>query len=303
MATASKKSAPGDPLQRLGPDLRRIVEASHHDPFAALGRHPDGDGERVRCFIPGAAEVTLADTATPMERVLPEVDLFEARIGRGRLPAHHRLAWVDRHGRRHERHDPYTFPPQIGDLDLHLFGEGRHRHAYRFLGAHPRTVDGVEGTLFATWAPNAARVSVVGDFNEWDGRAHPMRVRAGGGVWELFIPGVGPGALYKLEVRNHETGHLHLKTDPYGRRFQHRPETASLVTAPSAYAWGDGEWLSARAGVRWQQAPLSIYEVHLGSWQRDAEGEPLDYRTLAERLVAYVAEQGFTHIEIGRAHV
>ncbi len=281
----------------IHPELKRISEARHHDPFAVLGRHPDGDGVVVRAHVPRAAEVSIAEGNLPMARV-PESDHFEWH-GDGRtLPAHYSLIWRDeRHIERIAR-DPYTFAPQVGDLDLHLFGEGRHRHAGNFLGAHEHEVDGVAGILFAVWAPNAERVSVVGDFNAWDGRSHPMRVRGGSGVWELFIPDLGPGCIYKYEIRNRHSGHVLLKADPFGQRHELRPRTGSIVAGRSRYAWGDGDWMARRARFDWQHAPMSVYEVHIGSWQRGREGEFLGYREIAHRLVAYVKDMGFTHIEL-----
>ena len=279
-------------------ELERIYQARHHDPFAVLGRHLDDDGrELIRAFIPGAGEVSIVEGNLTLERV-PGTDLFEWRGTPGKVPTHYRLLWRDSGHREQVGHDPYSFLPQLADFDLHLFSEGKHRHAYRFLGAHLHEVDGVAGVLFAVWAPNAERVSVVGDFNQWDGRRHPMRVRGGTGVWELFIPDLAPGALYKYEIRNRASGEIVLKSDPYGQAYQRRPNTASLVTDPSLYEWQDAAWLKARAAADWQHSPMSIYEVHLGSWQRGPEGEFLDYPELAARLVAYVQEMGFTHIEL-----
>jgi 1,4-alpha-glucan branching enzyme len=284
-------------ITAIPPTLQQILEARHHDPFAVLGRHPHGDGEIVRAHIPGAGQVAVHETGQALHRV-PETDVFEWYGRRGSIPERYRLTWTDRHGRQHTEYDPYCFPPQLSDFDLHLFGEGKHWHAYRFLGSHLHSADGVEGVLFATWAPNAQRVSVVGDFNEWDGRRHPMRVRGGSGVWELFVPGLRPGALYKFEIRNREHRTIHLKSDPYAQLFQKRPDTASVVLGREAYEWGDGEWLEGRKGSDWQHAPMSIYEVHLGSWRRAPDGHFLDYRELAHRLVDHVKDMGFTHIEL-----
>ena len=282
---------------RLDEDLRRLLEARHHDPFAVLGRHDGEGGTLVRIFIPQAEEVSIVEGGRRLSR-LGDSDLFEWR-GDGRdLPGHHRLAWRDGEHINHIAHDPYTFLPQLSDFDLHLFNEGRHWHAQRFLGAHEKVVDGVAGVLFAVWAPNAERVSVVGDFNHWDGRCHPMRVHPGHGVWELFIPDLGPGVLYKFEVRNRDTGMVLLKADPYGRCFESRPRTASIVANDAGFEWNDEAWLQERAGKDWTHAPMSIYEVHLGSWQRGPEGEFLNYRELARRLVEYVRWMGFTHIEL-----
>ncbi|RCX24969.1 1,4-alpha-glucan branching protein GlgB [Thioalbus denitrificans] len=278
-------------------ELLRIIQATHHDPFAVLGRHPDGSGEIVRAFIPGAAAVTIAEGGLPMERV-GDSDLFQWRGPAGSVPERYRLVWRDETRREHIAHDPYAFPPQLSDYDLHLFGEGNHWHAWRFLGSRVHEVDGVPGVLFSVWAPNAARVSVVGDFNQWDGRRHPMRVRGGIGVWELFIPGLDAGAFYKYEIRNRDSGAILLKSDPYGRQFELRPATATIVTAESDYPWDDGAWLEERRRRDWQHAPLSVYEVHLGSWARGMEGDFLGYRELAVQLVAYVKELGFSHIEL-----
>jgi 1,4-alpha-glucan branching enzyme len=179
---------------------------------------------------------------------------------------------------------------------MHLFGEGRHRHVYRLLGARVHEADGTAGVLFSVWAPSAARVSVVGDFNRWDGRSHPMRVH-GNGVWELFIPDLPPGVVYKYEIRA-QNGDIFLKSDPFGRRFEVRPATASIVEPESTFEWTDGDWLKRRDGADWLHAPMSIYEVHLGSWQRGPEGEMLNYRDLGRRLVEYVRDLGFTHLEL-----
>ena len=279
----------------LEAEMSRISEARHHDPFAVLGGHSEGEGVVVRAYIPNAEEVRIAEGNLPLNR-LSGSDHFEWRGAS--IPRHYSLIWRDQHHREHIARDPYTFPPQLGDLDLHLFGEGRHRHACNFLGAREHEAEGVAGILFAAWAPNAERVSVVGDFNGWDGRRHPMRVRGGSGVWELFIPDLGPGHVYKYEIRNRHSGQILLKADPYGRRHELRPRTASVIAARSHYVWGDGEWMEKRRNHDWQHRPMSVYEVHLGSWQRDQEGEFLDYREAAHRLVDYVKYMGFTHVEL-----
>ncbi len=281
----------------LGSELKRIADANHHDPFAVLGRHPDGDGVVLRAFLPGALEVRIAEGERVMRR-LPDSDHFEWRGDGGDLPPHYSLLWRDEYQREHVARDPYTFLPQVGDLDLHLFAEGRHRHACSFLGAREHTADGVSGVLFAVWAPNAARASVVGDFNNWDGRRHPMRVCGGSGVWELFIPDLEPGHIYKYEIRNRDSGEILLKADPYGQRYELRPRTGSVIPALATYAWSDGEWMTQRQHYDWQHRPMSVYEVHLGSWQRGREGEFLNYREAAHRLVDYALDMGFTHIEL-----
>jgi 1,4-alpha-glucan branching enzyme len=283
------------PPAKLDPELQKIAEGRHHDPFAVLGRHAKGQDAVVRAYMPHVTEVTVAEGALPLTRIEGS-DFFEWRGPAARVPERYRLIWRDDQHREHIAHDPYCYPPQLADFDLHLFGEGRHYHAHRLLGARVHEVDGVAGVLFSVWAPNAERVSVVGDFNRWDGRCHPMRAR-GVGVWELFIPDLAPGALYKFELRGYGGG-LHLKADPYGRRFELRPATASIVEPADAFAWGDAAWMRQRGERDWQHAPMSIYEVHLGSWQRGPEGEMLNYRDLAHRLVDYVKDMGFSHIEL-----
>jgi 1,4-alpha-glucan branching enzyme len=277
--------------------IESILEGRHHDPFTVLGPHPTADGARVRVFIPEASAVTIADGPWPM-RPTAHPGVFEWSGESAALPAHYRLSWRQGEQAEQTAYDPYTFPAQLSDYDLHLFGEGRHRHAYRFLGAHAHEADGITGVLFAVWAPNAERVSVVGDFNQWDGRRHPMRLHPGSGVWELFIPGLASGSVYKYELRGRGSGDVFLKTDPYGQRFEQRPRTASIVEPPSRHSWGDADWLRQRRDFDWQHQPISIYELHLGSWRRGPEGEFLDYRELAEQLIPYVREMGFTHIEL-----
>ncbi len=287
----SKESRPALPKS-----LQQIAEARHHDPFAVLGAHAQGGRHLLRLFLPHAERVALAESRQSIPRIEGS-DFFELDLGQA-APAHPiKLEWVDKFGTTHVSHDPYSIPPQLPDFDIHLFSEGKHRHAYRFFGSHLHVAEGVEGVLFAVWAPNAARVSVVGDFNQWDGRCHPMRSRGGSGVWELFIPDINAGSLYKFEIRTAH-GDITLRTDPYGNLFQPRPETASIVIAESRFEWNDHPWLSQRKNSDWQQQPMSVYEVHLGSWQRDENGEFLNYRELASRLCEHVKKLGFTHIEL-----
>jgi 1,4-alpha-glucan branching enzyme len=204
-----------------------------------------------------------------------------------------------RNGATLTKHDPYFFAPQLSEFDLHLFGEGNHHHIYYKLGAHPQEVDGVSGTRFAVWAPNAQRVSVVGSFNLWDGRKHAMQLRAASGIWELFIPGVGPGAAYKYELRTRGTRTL-LKADPYGFAMQLRPDNCSIVAALDGYEWGDEAWMAARAPTDWTRRPISVYEVHPGSWRRHHDrSHPFPgWRELADELIPYVRDLGWTHIEL-----
>jgi 1,4-alpha-glucan branching enzyme len=288
------------------PDAVRLADAAlvddavllgagcHPDPGAVLGRHGDGEQIRIRVFLPGARGVRLADLDQPLRR-LPDTDLFEWRGLAEKLPPRYRLSWTDAEGREQCGYDPYDFGPQLSLYDLHLFNEGRHLHAYRVLGAHPRLIDGVAGTLFAVWAPNAARVSVVGDFNDWDSLRHPLRRR--GTVWELFVPGAAAGMGYRFEILTGERGDRLLKIDPYGQCFERRPATASIIVEPMAYAWSDATWM-ARRRQNWPQVPLAVYEVHLSSWQRQGVDAYLSYEELARRLIAYVVAQGFTHIEL-----
>jgi 1,4-alpha-glucan branching enzyme len=277
-------------------DMLRISDAKHHDPFSVLGPQRMDQETVIRVFNPQAQEVSLADNGSALQR-LPNSDFFEWRGKSDDLPQHYRLIWRDHTHREHITHDPYSYGMQLSDFDLHLFNEGKHRHAYRFLGAHDHEVDGVSGILFATWAPNAERVSIVGDFNAWDGRRHPMQVH-NGGVWELFIPDLSPGHLYKFEIRNRNSGEIQLKADPYGLQYELRPKTASVIPNFNDFQWRDNAWMQQRADTDWQHSPMSVYEVHLNSWRRDIEGEFLSYRELAQQLVDYVQQMGFTHIEL-----
>jgi 1,4-alpha-glucan branching enzyme len=219
------------------------------------------------------------------EAVFPERDAFR-----------YRLRAVDASGATHEFHDPYSFPTTLGELDLHLLGEGKDLRMYDKLGAHPHVVEGVAGVRFAVWAPNAYRVSVVGEFNDWDGRRHVLRAHPGAGVWDIFLPGVGLGALYKYEIKPRQHAPPFLKSDPVAFQSELRPATASVVHRLRDYAWGDEEWLERRRGRDMAREPMSVYEVHLGSW-RWHDGRPMTYRELADQLPAYVEEMGFTHVE------
>ncbi len=278
--------------------LQKIIDARHHDPFTVLGRHPVGkEREKVVVYLPEAEQVSLPEIDAPLKRV-PNSDFFIWQGKRGQLKQHYQLEWHDPQGQVHTTHDPYSFAPQISDFDLHLFAEGKHWHLYRILGANYHTVDGIDGVLFSVWAPNAERVSVVGDFNSWDGRCNQMRNRGGCGVWELFIPAINQGVLYKFEIRNRESGEIVTKTDPYGKQFQLRPETAAIIPAKESYQWQDSQWKSQHQGDDWLHAPCSVYEVHLSSWQQSEDGKFLNYRELAHRLAHYAQEMGFTHIEL-----
>ena len=279
--------------------LERLQQGRHHDPFDYLGRHPLNDGWIIRAYMPSAEAVELASIG-PMNRVEGS-DLFVIRLDKTQheqLPPHYRLRWQEKHdGSWHEAVSPYSFDPQLSDWDLHLFNEGRHHHAWRILGAQIREIDGIDGCLFSVWAPHVQRVSVIGDFNGWNGLRHPMRNRGHSGVWELFVPGLHPGDAYKFELLSHQ-GHLITKTDPYARRMAMRPDTTSLVTTPTKYQWQDSNWLAQRQAWDWQRKPVSIYEIHPGSWRLHEDGSFYNWRELADELVPWVHDMGYTHIEL-----
>ncbi|MCQ8106003.1 1,4-alpha-glucan branching protein GlgB [Methylomonas sp. SURF-2] len=282
----------------LDSDLLRIIEAKHHDPFSVLGRHTVNQKTVLRVFLPYAETVGIGKTGPAMRRI-PGTDFFEYYpTAEQNIAEHYELCWTDKDGHDHSDIDPYTFGPILAEFDQHLFAEGKHWHIYQKLGGHLHSMDGIEGVYFAVWAPNAERISVIGDFNRWDGRCHPMRNLGGCGIWELFIPGLEAGNLYKFEIRNQHTGQVLVKTDPYGQQFEFRPQTAAIVVNENAYQWEDGLWMERRPNHDWLHKPMSIYEVHLGSWQRDNRGNFLNYRELAGKLVDYVKNMGFTHIEL-----
>lgn len=275
--------------------LRRLAIAEHSDPFAILGRHADASDVIVHCFVPGVSAVYLEDESHPMERV-EGGDLFRYRGDPASVPERYRLLVVNGDGDISERHDAYAFPPVLADDPrVRSFSNGTNYHAQEILGAHRVRRNGIDGVRFAVWAPNARSVSVVGAFNGWDGRCHPMHGHIGSGIWELFIPQLASQP-YKYEI-HHRDGSV-LKTDPYARAAELRPSNASLITAESAYPWGDRDWMSKRETTDWLSAPLSVYEVHLGSWLRSDDHAFLGYEELARRICDHVVELGFTHIEI-----
>ena len=281
----------------LDSDAVRIMEARHHDPFSVLGRHTKNNHIQVKLYLPYAETVCFSHNGVALNR-LPESDFFEYNAEIDQLPEHYSLSWTDKDGFSHKNHDPYDFGTQLPEFDQHLFAEGKHWHIYKKLGGHLHTADGIDGVLFAVWAPNAGRVSVVGDFNRWDGRCNPMRSLGSSGIWELFMPDLEVGCYYKFEILNRNTNEILLKTDPYGQQFEFRPNTSSIVIHEDSYKWKDQNWLDARARRNWLHEPMSIYEVHLASWRRDNLGNFLNYRELAVELVGYVKEMGFTHIEL-----
>lgn len=282
--------------------VQSIVNGEHGAPYDILGMHPLPDGGVViRTFQPYALEVTALEKGTDNRFQLEKVHddgFFELA-----LPKHnifkYSLVLKGFDGFEWEAEDPYSFPLQISDFDLYLLGEGTHYRTYKNMGAHLVEIDGVKGVRFAVWAPNAVRVSVIGWFNRWDGRHHPMQQRGSSGLWELFIPSLCPGDLYKFEIKG-PNGFLGQKSDPYAFASEVRPRTASVVHNLNDYTWEDSDWMAARRETNWMEKPISVYEVHLGSWQRMPEdyNRWLTYREFAERLIPHVKSHGFTHIEL-----
>jgi 1,4-alpha-glucan branching enzyme len=288
-------------------DLHQILSAEHPDPFRVLGMHTVSVGGElrlvVRAFLPGAESAWVADAdgrdVAPMEQVHPD-GFYETLLPRGTGSFAYRLrvCWPGAE-KAAVTADPYAFAPVISDFDLYLMGEGTHLRLWEVLGARPMEVDGVEGVAFAVWAPAARRVSVVGDFNLWDGRRHTMRLHPAQGVWEIFIPGVAEGTVYKYEILPHG-GVPFLKADPLAFAAELRPNTGSRVADLREHAWGDAEWMEARRGTDFCVEPMTVYEVHLGSWKRvpHEDDRLLTYREIAHELADYVCDLGFTHVEL-----
>ena len=287
--------------------IEQLVAGAHWNPLAILGPHmreQNGSATLViRCFLPEATEAAVVSSydqrAFPMSRI-HDSGLFEAVLPDSPEVPRYRLRVTDYTGRVSERDDPYAFPPLLSDFDLHLFAEGTFFKAYETLGSHLRTIDGITGIHFVVWAPNAGRVSVVGDFNQWDGRRHPMTNRGATGLWELFIPGLADGTLYKYEIRPRGQDTILLKADPYAVASELRPKTASVARDLSPYRWNDQTWMESRRRRDPLQVPVSVYEVHLGSWMRVPEDHHrwLTYRELAQKLIPYVKDMGYTHLEL-----
>jgi 1,4-alpha-glucan branching enzyme len=295
-------------------EIEKIIHADHHDPFSILGIHPvQVDGERgvsIRAFLPEAAEASAVDSqdpnsAYPLSLIHPD-GFFELFVQNREIFSYYII--IKTHdGNLLKFHDPYSFLPIIGDIDRHLFNEGNHFLIYEKLGAHLIDVNGIKGVHFAVWAPNAKRVSIIGDFNKWDGRRHPMRILGSSGIWELFIPGIKEGEIYKFEIKT-QANHLLVKADPYAFYSEVRPKSASIVWDINKYEWNDGEWMARRENTNHLNMPVAIYEVHFGSWARHvlskvegkAEGGNrfLTYREIAPLLVDYVNDMGYTHIEL-----
>ena len=303
------------PTSMLTPEeVNLIVHANHWNPFEVLGIHPlstseDPSGKQhiaIRAFLPEAQDAWVLDlnregepAAVAMTRVHPD-GLFEAILKAESVSFRYRFRVANHEGHSWEFEDPYRFPPILGDLDLHLMGEGTHYRNYKKLGAHLRENEGVRGVEFAVWAPNARRVSVVGDFNRWDGRRHAMRSRGSSGIWELFIPGLVQGETYKYEIKSRFNDYLVQKSDPYGFAAELRPRTASRVWDVEGFHWTDQEWMDQRAQRQSLEAPISVYELHLGSWKKTSENNTgfLNYRQIADDLVIHMKALNFTHVEL-----
>jgi 1,4-alpha-glucan branching enzyme len=290
--------------QQLDRGVRSLVERSLADPHSVLGAHPapDSAGVVIRALRPDAVAVTAVlnnDRRISLEQVHP-FGVFEGLVSEATLPLGYRIEADYGEPGAYTQVDPYVFLPTLGELDLHLIGEGHHERLYELLGAHPRVHEGVAGTAFAVWAPSARSVSVVGDFNFWNGNVHPMRALGASGIWELFLPAVAEGAHYKFEILT-RSGELRLKADPYAQETEMPPQTSSIV-ARSRHEWsaGDREWLEQRNAADSLRRPVSIYEVHLGSWRLNPlqENRALTYTELADELADYVLDMGFTHVEL-----
>jgi 1,4-alpha-glucan branching enzyme len=292
----------------IAPDqLETFLKAHQSQPHSLLGmHHAELKGTRglvVRAFVRDAVDCVVVDLDKnrdhPMQQLAAE-GFFEVFLPRRKEHFGYQLRVTYPTGEKRQFYDPYNFLPTLSEQDMYLFNEGNEHRIYEKLGAHLRDLGGVKGVSFAVWAPSAKRVSVVGNFNHWDGRFHPMRPLGGSGVWELFIPGLGEGELYKFELLD-QRDHLNVKTDPYGTYFEAPPGNAAIVFDPRTYQWGDDAWIGRRAaGAAQLDRPISIYELHLGSWKRKVEDadRPFSYRELAPMLADYVVELGFTHVEV-----
>ena len=280
-------------------DVARLLAGEHSDPHSLLGAHAANGGVCIRAWRPAAeAVVAHLDDRGHSSLALEQVDaagLFEGVVEGAKLPLSYDLEVSYRGGESYRLRDPYAYPPTLGELDLHLAAEGRHEELAARLGAHVETLAGTTGVRYAVWAPNARAVSVVGTFNSWDGRLHPMRSLGASGIWELFLPDCPEGSLYKFEIRT-ASGALWLKADPYAQAAELMPGTASIVSV-AHHQWNDDAWIERRGATAPLQQPLSIYELHLGSWRRTLENRELSADELAGQLAAYVTDLGFTHVE------
>jgi 1,4-alpha-glucan branching enzyme len=295
----------------LKEQIKLIVNAEHWDPFQVLGNHIiEKDRKKavaVRAFLPESEEAWVipiqakssSENLYPMQKI-HKAGFFEAICTDRKETFPYRIRIKSLYGGMQEFCDPYSFLPFLTDFDLHLIGEGSHYKTYEKLGAHMKEIQGIRGVHFAVWAPNAKRVSVIGDFNSWDGRRHPMRVLGSSGIWELFIPELIEGTLYKFEIKSKDRKYILEKADPYAFYSEIRPKSASIVYDITKYNWKDNDWIKMRSGKNWFESEVAIYEVHLGSWMRVPEegNRYLTYREIAEKLVRYVRDMGYTHIEL-----
>ena len=287
----------------ISDQIDRVIASDHHDPYQVLGLHFIDQKPRtalVRTFQPHAesVQIVINDEKQYMNKMRDE-GLYEIELPEFPEPFAYHFAIHYSDKTVHSTEDPYRFLPQLGDMDRYLFNSGTHYKLYDKLGAHGVTIDAIEGTIFRVWAPGARRVSVIGNFNSWDGRVHQMRSLENSGIWEIFIPGITEHELYKFEIRT-QYRDLLIKSDPFQFYGELRPKTASIVCSLDHYSWNDSEWLAKRGSNKPYDQPISIYEVHLGSWRRDP-GDPerfLTYREAADLLIPYVKEMGFTHIEL-----
>jgi len=277
--------------------IQAVIEGRSGDPFAVLGRHRADDSHVLRVMAPGARGVTVVSRDDPERLLVLEPYQHSGMFSGPIFPDGAYLLRIEWGEAVQETEDPYSFGALLGPVDLHLLAEGRHREIGGCLGAHPMQIDGVDGVRFVVWAPNASRVSVVGDFNSWDGRRHPMRARHDAGVWELFIPRLAPGALYKYEILGPNGEVLPLKADPVAWQVEPPPGTASIIPDKRPFLWSDDEWLGQRTDSGAHHAAVAVYEVHAASWLHDPAGQPIGWKGLTERLVPYVRDMGFTHIE------
>jgi 1,4-alpha-glucan branching enzyme len=284
---------------KITPEIQQILDANHPNPFAFLGLHCEGKSDVyvVRTFQPGAIDVLVNIDGEELAMDQAGSSGFFVLKTRRKKPFSYKFKVVYP-GAVVEREDPYRFEQVLGDMDIHLLNEGTHRKLYDVLGAHPREIDGITGVAFSVWAPNASRVSVVGDFNDWDGRRHSMRRLGHSGFWDIFIPNIPARTKYKFELKDSAGNLLPLKADPVGSQAEMRPQTASVIDAEHPFHWQDSQWMTERAVKSARHAPVSIYEVHLGSWRRGDNGEFLNYRDIAEQLIPYVKSLGFTHIQL-----
>ena len=284
-------------------ELNSLANLVHQSPHTLLGMHPLGaaSGVVARALVTGADKVELTPTHDATKprfelKRLGNTDVFEGTTPAVSEVYAYDLTVTDGAGQQRKFRDAYSFWPTLGETDLHLFNEGNHRRLYDVLGAHLKTLDGVRGVAFAVWAPNARRVSVIGSFNDWDGRRHAMRLLGSSGVWEIFVPDVAEGDLYKFELLDAQ-GQLVVKTDPFGAFFELPPKQAAIVWDTQKFRWSDDAWLNARREANALRAPMSIYELHLGSWKKKSGWEAFGYRELAAPLIEYVSRLGFTHVE------